>query len=135
MLCICVMAFLVYGILGVSAPDLEASAAAKKYTVTVTIKMGNSGSSCPELRFVKNGKTYIAQAVSKWYIDGKYTKDPWSRFYSKGWKFKKHKITVVMKKKLPKGSYKVSMDNGSKVKSLGKVKVKSKAVKKTFKFA
>ncbi|MDR1134531.1 MAG: hypothetical protein LBL05_10235 [Synergistaceae bacterium] len=117
------------------APDFSASAAAPKYKVTLTIKMGKKGSNCPELRFAGGGKKYVAQAVSKWYIDGKQIKDPWSKFYGKGWKFKNHSVTVVMKKKLAKGTYKVSMDNGSKVKYLGTVKVGSKNVSKTFRFA
>jgi hypothetical protein len=134
LLCICVAVFFVCGIAWGMAPDFRASAATPKYTATLTIKMGKNGSSCPELRFTGGGGKYVVQAVSKWYIDGKQTKDPWSKFYGKAWKFKSHSVTVVMKEKLAKGTYKVSMDNGSKVKSLGKVKVGSKNVSKTFSF-
>jgi hypothetical protein len=135
LVCVCVAVLLFYGVAGVTAPDFSASAATPKYKVTLTIKMGKKGSNCPELRLIGGGKEYVVQAVSKWYIDGRQTKDPWSKFYGKGWKFKEHNVTVVMKKKLAKGTYKVSMDNGSKVKYLGKVKVGSKDVGKTFGFA
>jgi hypothetical protein len=161
-LAICLAALLAYGVPGAASPDFEAaamgkghevevavdrqeapaigkervaSAMAKKYQVTVTIKMGKEGSSCPELRFEKNGKEYLAQAVSQWYIDGKRDKKPWSRFFGDGWKFKDHKVTVVMSTKLANGTYKVTVDNGSKARSLGDVTIDSKAVKKTFKFA
>jgi hypothetical protein len=135
LLCVCVATLLAFGVAGLAAPDFEASAATPKYKVTLTIKMGDKGSSCPELRFTDGDKEYVVQAVSKWYIDGKQTKDPWSKFYGKNWNFKSHSVTVVMKKKLAKGTYEVSLDNGSKVKDLGKVKVESKNVSKTFSFA
>jgi hypothetical protein len=134
LLCICVAALLVYGIVGATAPGFKASAATPKYRVALTIEMGKKGSSCPELRFAKGDKEYMVQAVGKWYIDGRQTKDPWSKFYSKGWDFKNHSVTVLMNKKLSKGTYKVSMDNGDQVKPLGEIKVESKDVRKTFRF-
>jgi hypothetical protein len=135
LLAVCVAALLLFGFLGAASPGAGVSAATKKYKVTLTIRMGKEGSSCPELRFEKDGKTYIAQAVKEWRIDGKRVKDPWSMFYGGAWKFKDHEVTVVMSRKLSKGAYKVSVDNGAKVKSLGTIRVRSGPVKKTIKFA
>jgi hypothetical protein len=136
-LAVFIATLLVYGIIGAALPGFTADAAAKKYTVTLTVKMGKQGSSCPYITFTKSGKNYYAQTVSKWYIDGKYVKEPFDVFYggSGNWKFSKHTVKVVMKKKLPKGKYAVYLDNGSKKKKLGTVTVKSKSVKKTFTFA
>jgi hypothetical protein len=123
------------------APATEANAAAKKQTVTTTIKMGNKGCDCPELTFVKVVKKgqkatkTVVQAVSKWTIDGKVEKKPFDRFYAKGWKFSKHNINVVMKTKLAPGTYKVYVDNGTTKKKVGTVKVAKKAVAKTVKYA
>jgi hypothetical protein len=137
LLAVCIAVLLAFITIVSSAPDSKAFAAAKKYKVTLTIKMGKKGCECPLLIFKKSGKTYYSQAVSKWYIDGEYVKDPFTKsyFFKDGWKFSEHNIKVVMSKKLAKGTYKVSMDNGKITKSLGSVKVKKKAVKKTFKFA
>ncbi|MCL1891558.1 MAG: hypothetical protein FWG00_06100 [Coriobacteriia bacterium] len=109
--------------------------AAKKYKVTLTIKMGKQGCVCPFLTLTKGSKSYYSQVVSKWYIDGRLERDPFTRFYSPGWDFSKHNIKIVMTIKVPKGTYKVFLNNGKKTKQLGTVKVKNKAVKKTKKFA
>jgi len=113
----------------------SAYAATKKQKVTITVNMKKNGSTCPELRFKRSGKkTIYSQVVSKWYIDGKLVKDPWSRFFKKGWKFSKHNIKVVMPAKLASGTYKVSLDNGKKVKTLGSIKVKKAALKRSYVF-
>ncbi|MDR1291890.1 MAG: hypothetical protein LBJ91_00635 [Clostridiales Family XIII bacterium] len=132
---VCVAALLVCGAMGAAAPDFAAEATPPVYQVALTIRMGGAGSACPELRFVGSDRTYIVQAVSRWYVDGKRVKDPWPKFYGKGWTFGGHSVTVVMKKKLANGAYRVSMDNGSKVKYLGNIKVESKDVSRTFSFA
>jgi hypothetical protein len=125
---------LVFGILMIAAEASPVSAASKT-KVTLTINMGKNGSNCPTLYYFKGGKVWMGQAVSKWYIDGKLLKDPWDKFYSKGWDFSKHKVKVVMSIKVPKGKYKVQLDNGKKLKTLyKKLKVGSKTIKKKVKF-
>jgi hypothetical protein len=114
---------------GVSATD--SYAASKKYKVTITVNMGKSGSNCPVLYFKKGGVDTALGYGYKWYSGGKKI-DPWTK--SKPW-FKKHKVKVVFTSvTLPKGTYKVVCDNGSKVKTvIPKLSVR-KATKKTIKF-
>jgi hypothetical protein len=109
---------------------------ATKTKVTLTIKMGNQGNDCPLLVFKKAGsKKLIEQAVTKWVIDGKTVKNPWSKFYSKNWDFTKHTVTIKMSIKVPKGTYKVTLNNGTKTKTLIQaLKVNSTAIAKTVKF-
>ncbi len=112
-----------------------------KQSVSVSIKMGKLGCDCPELtltKVVKKGEKAsktVVQAVSKWTIDGKVEKDPYDLFHSTGWNFKDHDVTVLMKTKLAPGTYKIQVDNGTKMKTLGTLKVSSKAVTKVVKFA
>jgi hypothetical protein len=131
-----VIVTLIFGMLMLAAEASPVSAATAKTKVTLTINMGKSGSSCPTLYFKEGSKTAaLGQVVSKWYIDGKYAKDPWSKFYKKGWDFGNHKIKVVMSVKVPKGKYKVVLDNGKKTKTLyKKLSVSKKAVKKSVSF-
>ncbi|MDR2714403.1 MAG: hypothetical protein LBB42_02605 [Coriobacteriales bacterium] len=116
-------------------PAMIEALAAKTYKVTLTIKMGKQGCSCPFLKLTKGSKNYYSQTVTKWYIDGSLAANPYSRFYSSGWKFSNHTVKVVMTVKVPKGTYKVYLDNGKKAKKIGTVKVVNKAVKKTLTFA
>jgi hypothetical protein len=130
-----VIVALIFGILILSAEASPVSAATKT-KVTFTINMGKNGSDCPALYFYKGSKVVtLGQSVSKWYIDGKLVKDPWGKFYKSSWNFKNHKIKVVMSVKVPKGKYKVVLDNGAKKKTFYKsLSVGKKALKKSVTF-
>jgi hypothetical protein len=98
---------------GVSATD--SYAASKTYKVTITVNMGKNGNDCITLFFNKGNTTKALGSGYKWYSGGKKI-DPWTK--SKPW-FKKHNVQVVFTSvTLPKGTYKVVCDNGSKVKTV-----------------
>jgi hypothetical protein len=130
---VAVAAFVLFGSLAVYAniSATDSYAAAKTYKVTITVKMGKSGSNCPVLYFYKGGSSKELAYGHKFYSGSKKI-DPWTK--SKPW-FKTHSVKVVFTSvKLPKGKYKVVCDNGSKVKTVvSKLSVR-KATKKTVKF-
>jgi hypothetical protein len=131
---IAVAAFVLFGSLAVYAgvSTTDSYAAAKKYKVTITLKMGGNGSNCPVLFFYKNGVEKGLAYGSKWYVGSKRVSDPFSK--SKSW-FKRNSVNVVFTSvKLPKGTYRVVCDNGVKVKTvLSRLSVK-KTTKKTVRF-
>jgi hypothetical protein len=122
-----VAAFVLFGALAAYAgvSTVDSYAAAKKYNVTITVQMGKNGSNCPVLFFKKNGKTEALAYGNKFSADGEKF-DPWTK--SKLW-FQSHSVKVVFTTaKLPKGTYKVVCDNGTRIKT---VKSKLKVTKKT----
>ncbi|MDR0519162.1 MAG: hypothetical protein LBG82_03815 [Clostridiales Family XIII bacterium] len=109
----------------------SAYAASDDCKVTITVNMGKSGSNCPVLFFYKGGSNKALAYGHKFYTGGKKF-DPWTK--SKTW-FKNHSVKVVFTSvSLPKGTYKVVCDNGSKTKTvISSLSVKKK-MKKTVNF-
>jgi hypothetical protein len=122
-----IAAFVLFGALAAyaGASTIDSYAAAKKHNVTITVNMGKNGSNCPVLFFKKNGKTEALAYGNKFSTDGEKF-DPWKK--SKLW-FQSHNVKVVFTTaKLPRGTYKVVCDNGTRIKT---VKSKLKVTKKT----
>ena len=127
--CVCLGSLFIY----LNASVVDANAAAKKeekkYKVTVTVNMGKNGSDCPVVYF-KNGSKTTAIAYGKTFTTG--GKSFKHKTKKAAW-YKENKVKVVFTSvDLPKGKYKVTVDNGKKTKTLAKSLSITKALKKSY---